>query len=503
MTSPGQSEPPTLLDAFLHRAEADPDAEFLIPLSGEPVTYGTALHRSRRLAAWLRASGVRQGDRIGLHLRNDENWPIATFAVWMLGCEAVVLGSLLRPAELRALVGEAGPALLLTGDEEVRADDVGIPVALLGPDLYASGPGSPEPDLARVTPDPGGVACVFCTSGTTGTPKLVPHTHADLAGAARQMASVYPSRPGFRTTAAPPRVPPGVIFYPFGHVAAYHAFAFRLWVGRRMVLVPKFSVEAFAAVLARYPVDALQLVPAMLHALVTTEKEIDLSGVRYVTAGTAPLTAEVRQAFERRYGVPILQTYGSTEAGPVAHVRYRDIVEGRHPAGSVGRPAPDVEVRINGETGTPARTGDDGEIVVRRGGPDGRWVRTGDVGRMDADGFLFVTGRISDMLIVGGFNVFPSDVEQAIRATGLVRDVVVVARPDDRLGEVPVAGVVWADRSAEAELVHRLRGTLAHYKVPREFRAIDEVPLTPRGKVDRLAAAELLRVPAGPAGRRP
>ena len=224
-------------------------------------------------------------------------------------------------------------------------------------------------------------------------------------------------------------------------------------------------------------------------------------------SGTAPLTVATRELFEARYGVPVMQAYGMSEVGAVAQERYDDVVAGRRGPGSVGRIAAGVDVRVRHLDDD--RPDGEGEILVRTdeaskefigGAPvpvdaDG-WFSTGDVGRID-DGILYITGRVQEKIIVGGFNVYPAEVEDVARRSALVRDAVVVGLPDDRLGERPVAGIVWVSEPDEHALVDELRSSLAHYKVPRRLFPLDAVPLTPRDKVDRRRAAELARAALG------
>jgi len=261
------------------------------------------------------------------------------------------------------------------------------------------------------------------------------------------------------------------------------------------------------ALLARWDIDQLQLTPAMIHMLATTDEPLDLSSVKYVTSGTAPLSIATRERFEKRYGVPVMQAYGMSETGAVAQERYEDVVAGRRGPGSVGRIAEGVDVLIRPLDDD--RPAGEGEILVRTdelttefiGGAkvpldeDG-WFPTGDVGRID-DGILYITGRVQEKIIVGGFNVYPAEVEDAVRRSPLVRDAVVVSVPDERLGEIPVAGVVWAGEPDPDALIAQLRADLAGYKVPRSLFTLDAVPLTPREKVDRKRASELARETLG------
>jgi long-chain acyl-CoA synthetase len=255
----------------------------------------------------------------------------------------------------------------------------------------------------------------------------------------------------------------------------------------------------------RYDFDSLQLTPAMVYMLATSDEDLSLGSIAYVTSGTAPLALGTRERFEKRYGVPVTQAYGMTEVGALAQERMEDVLAGRRGPGSVGRLSKGVEIRIRDvDAGTQLDLSSDGEILVRTavmpthfvGGAtvpvdaDG-WFATGDVGHLDEHGILYITGRAQEKLIVGGFNVYPAEVEDAVRRVHGVLDVVVVGVPDERLGEIPVAGIVWEGVPDESRLREELRIHLAHYKVPRRFFTIDAVPLTPREKVDRREAVRL------------
>jgi acyl-CoA synthetase (AMP-forming)/AMP-acid ligase II len=290
-------------------------------------------------------------------------------------------------------------------------------------------------------------------------------------------------------------------------MAGFSRIGFRMWIGRPTLIVPRFTVAAVRALLARFDMDALQLTPTMIHMLATAEVPLDLEGVKYVTSGTAPLSIDTRERFEERYGVPVMQAYGMSEVGAVAQERYDDVVAGRRGPGSVGRIAAGVEVKIRHLDDD--RPAGEGEILVRTdeatsefiGGErvpvdEEGWFATGDVGRMDDD-ILYITGRVQEKIIVGGFNVYPAEVEDAARRSALVSDAVVVGLPDERLGEIPVAGVVWTGARDDVALLEEMRGELAHYKVPRALFSLERVPLTPRDKVDRKLAAEIARAELG------
>jgi acyl-CoA synthetase (AMP-forming)/AMP-acid ligase II len=424
-------------------------------------------------------------------------------AVWLNRATLAAVGTLLpgpessalfELAESKVVVAIEGAPTLDPGPTVVSIDEAG-----LLPDTGT--PAGLDASMNGPVPDPEALAIVIFTSGTTGRPKGITHTHGDMVAAGRRVAAAYARTSDYRPDPAPGHLPPGVVFNPFGHMAGYSRLAFRMWIGRSTVILPRFTVPAAKALLARYPMDTLQLTPTMIHMLATYDEELDLGAVKYVTSGTAPLSVDTRERFEHRFKIPVLQAYGMTEVGAVAQERYDDVSAGRRGTGSVGRLADGVEVQIRPLDED--RPLGEGEILVRSdevstqflGGDvvpldeDG-WFATGDVGRME-DGILYITGRLQEKIIVGGFNVYPAEVEDAARRSRLVQDAVVVGLPDDRLGERPVAGIVWAGEPEEPALLDEMHRSLAAYKIPRATFPLEAVPLTPRDKVDRIRAAEL------------
>jgi fatty-acyl-CoA synthase/O-succinylbenzoic acid--CoA ligase len=214
-------------------------------------------------------------------------------------------------------------------------------------------------------------------------------------------------------------------------------------------------------------------------------------------------------AFEKKYSVPILHNYGQTEfAGAIAFERPDDIAAGIRPQNTVGRVAPGVEVAILGADGNRRRAGEVGEIVARAVSamsgyldPDGTpadpggWLHTGDLGILDDQGFLFVVGRVRDMVVSGGFNVYPAQVEAALNDLPPVADSAVTGVPDERLGEVPVAAVVLHTGVSASvdEIRNGLRARLAAYELPRKIAVVDEIPRLETGKVDRASVAKLFK----------
>jgi acyl-CoA synthetase (AMP-forming)/AMP-acid ligase II len=510
--SDGAAAPTSLADIAVRRARRDPSSPLLLtidedePYDVRALSYTQVAARASTLARALAEAGVAPGERVGCYLPNSPSWVVASLGVWWAGGVVAAVGTLVPGVEAARLFTMADVTTVVTvpGAPDVPGVPQVVRIDAEGRLEGAGDAGDTDWDADAVTlPPPDDLALAIFTSGTTGAAKGVTHTHGDIVAAARRVAAAYARSSDYRPDPAPAHRTPGVVFNPFGHLAGYSRLAFRMWIGRPTVIVPKFSVGAVRALLTRFEMDALQLTPTMIHMLATTDETLDLAGVKYVTSGTAPLSVATRETFEARYGVPVMQAYGSSEVGAVAQERYDDVVAGRRGPGSVGRLAAGVEVKIRHLDDD--RPDGEGEILVRTdevsrefiGGErvpidDEGWFATGDVGRLD-DGILYITGRVQEKIIVGGFNVYPAEVEDAARRSTLVRDAVVVGVPEDRLGEIPVAGIVWAGERDEAALLDELRAALAHYKVPRALFPLDAVPLTPREKVDRRRAAELAR----------
>lgn len=503
----GLTEPASLLEIAVLRRDADD--QFLLTIEEqEPYavtarTYGEVRARASALAAALAEAGVGRGERVGCYLSSAPCWVVGSLGAWWAGAQIAAAGTLLPAPEAARLfnVAQVKTVISVEGAQPLPGS---FRVIAVTPEGDLAGGAVPGPAPAVSLPDPDETAAVFFTSGTTGLPKGITYTHGDFITAARRIAGGYARNTAYRPSAAPPRLAPGVVFNPFGHTAGFVRLAFRMWIGRATVLIPKFTVPAVRAYLARYAPDSLQLTPTMIHMLATSEDPPGLNGLAYVTSGTAPLSAVTRELFETRFGVPVMQAYGMTEVGTVSQERLADVLAGRRGPGSVGRIATGVEVRIR-PLDDEDRPAGEGEILVRCKDMPAEFVggavvpvdadgffATGDIGRLD-DGILYITGRAQEKIIVGGFNVYPAEVEDAARRSRLVKDAVVVGVPDDRLGERPVAGIVWAGQPAAAALLAELRASMAHYKVPRELFALDAVPLTPRDKVDRRRAAELAR----------
>jgi long-chain acyl-CoA synthetase len=267
-----------------------------------------------------------------------------------------------------------------------------------------------------------------------------------------------------------------------------------------------FDARGWLELVQEHRLESSPVVPSMMQMLLDLPyADYDLSSLVSFGSGGAPLLPSLREKVEAAFGVTILEGYGCTESTAIATAS--TVSENR--PGSVGRPAPHVELAILDPLGQPLQPGEDGEICIAGPGVmmgywqdpeqtaatvvDG-WLHTGDVGHLDEDGFLYVVDRVKDLIIRGGFNVFPRDVEDVLLAHPAVTAAAVVGRPDEKSGEEVVAVVSVSDRSVTSdELIAFARGRLAAYKYPREVRIVDAVPLTSVGKTDRKAVRALLR----------
>jgi acyl-coenzyme A synthetase/AMP-(fatty) acid ligase len=334
------------------------------------------------------------------------------------------------------------------------------------------------------------------TSGTTGPPKRIDLTYDMLA---RSVIGPEPDR------SPPPtelRHGVAIVNAPLVHIGGVFRVLQCICEARPFVLLDRFELDRWADAVRRHRPRAVSLVPAalrmVLHSDLTRE---DLASVRAVTSGTAPLSAEDADAFTAKFGIPVLTSYAATEfGGGVAGWTLADYQKyWRVKRGSVGRPSLGAQLRVVDDDGTPLGPGDDGLLEVKPGqlGPSAAWMRTTDVARIDEDGFLWILGRADQAIIRGGFKVMPDDVRAALEGHPAVRGAAVVGRPDDRLGETPVAMVELRDAVSTdaAALVEFLRVRLARYEIPADIAIVDQIPRTPSGKADLGAVREFFSHP--------
>jgi acyl-CoA synthetase (AMP-forming)/AMP-acid ligase II len=337
------------------------------------------------------------------------------------------------------------------------------------------------------------------TSGTTGPPKRIPLTRRQLE-AALAAATAY----GGKSAAAPVPLSGAatIVPIPIVHIGGMWALITSLANARPIALLDRFTVEAWhAAVLEHRPVLVGLPPPAIRAVLEADLPREDLSSIRAINSGTAPVDPAMVDQFHEKYGIPILIVYGATEfSGAVAGWSIKDFRERwgtRH--GSVGRAFPGVRLRIVDEDGNELPTGRTGRLQVSApqasSAADGtEWVTTSDLAHLDADGFLYIDGRADDVIVRGGFKVAPDTVARALRTHPAVRDAAVVGRPDKRLGQVPVAAVELRGGATVTgeELRAHCRDALTPYEVPTVVHVLDALPRGAALKVDRQQLISLI-----------
>lgn len=489
------------------RVEEKPAHGFLFVEDDGPWTYRSIAAEAVVAADELRNAGVNSGDLVIVRAGNDERFLASAAAVWMCGGGVVAM----HPAAPGNDVGNVTESMSVRAvlcdprDEAARAGSVPV----VNMERFAPDGRSGVSDLADrfTTPDDvvgRDTALVLLTSGSTGKPKGVVLSHDNAWSNLKATVSAF--RSDTSPTPIPATVkPPNLIANPLSHTAGMVRLLFALYVGRSVAMLRKFDGIVAKRLLDRHGIDNLTINPAMMRILLEQlPPGADLGAVRYASSGTAPLPASLREEFEARFGIPVLQAYGQTEAfGGIAIESAKDVLAGKRKPGSVGKPLPGVEIRILDPEGREVEPGGIGELVVRstssttgyigataeRPVDSDGWLRTGDQGRTDSDGYLYITGRIKNIVICGGFNIIPEEIEAALAADDQVRDAVVLGIPDERLGEIPVALIESDDDPRN--VLDRVSERLAPYKRPRRIFVVDPLPRVANGKVDRPAATQL------------
>jgi long-chain acyl-CoA synthetase len=454
---------------------------------------GQLHERAARLAGGLKELGIRPGDRVAVIMANCAEVGVTYAAVWRAGAVVTPIVFLVTPLELRHILLDSGAVAVVTTPELLpkvseALTEVPAPVRTIVVDGTFGELEQADP-LPIVDRGDDALAALLYTGGTTGRSKGVPLSHINLcnAGASSRGVSHVPG------------LVRGISALPLSH-----SFGLLVTVGNYQLpeagsslLQRWFQPEGFLRLAAEHRAQTAAVVPSMLVMLCGQPLEdYDLSALRYVFSGAAPLSRAVAEDFQRRVpSATVLEGYGCTETS--------GIISSTPPAaprpGTVGKAVPHVHIRILDADGAEQPTGTDGEIVVSgpnvmkgywTGEPPAEpmeWFRTGDIGRLDADGYLTIVDRMKDLIIRGGYNIYPRDVEDVLLEHPAVFMAAVVGRPDERLGEEVLAYVALNEGGnvTGEELVAFARERLASHKYPREVRIIDAIPLTSVGKLDR------------------
>jgi long-chain acyl-CoA synthetase len=485
-------------------AQSSPDRPVAM-FTGGQLSYRQLDEASDRLAAALAAAGIMPGDFIALQLPNIPQFLISYFGILKAGGVVVPLNVLLKAPEVAFHLGDSGARILITWEGILAEATKGAEAAGLD-QIYVvghagdSGVGVPferllaveVPRFEMATRQPTDTAVVVYTSGTTGRPKGAELTHLQLYMNADIPGRLFNVQPDDIVITVLP------LFHVFG-LSSILDVCVRF--GCTMSLVPRFTSDAVLTAIQRDKATIFEGVPTMFADLLAYPDldSYDLSSLRIAISGGASIPAPLLDAFEERFGLVILEGYGLTET---ASTTTFNISADERRAYSVGKPIWGTQTQVRDEHGRPLPPGPEhvGEIVTRglhvmKGylhSPEataaafaGDWLQTGDLGYFDEDGFLFIVSRKKELIIRGGYNVYPSEIENVLHAHPAVAEAAVVGIPDERLGEEVMAVVIPrpAMNLQEAELIAYCRQHLAAYKCPRIFQFRAELPKNTLGKV--------------------
>ena len=450
---------------------------------------------SARAAGWLRSRGLGPGGAVGIMLPNVPQFPVFYYGALRAGCAIVPMNPLLKAREVAHYLGDSGAGLVLAW--ETAAGEAAAGAATAGVAAVSIGAATLD-EIAACEPVTGvtpradeDTAVILYTSGTTGTPKGAELTHANMRRNALVTAT---SLLGL----GPDDVVMGCLplFHSFGQTCGLNA---AMLSGACLTLIPRFSAAAALRVIERDRVTVFEGVPTMYVGLLGEGDAVaDTTSLRVCVSGGAALPVEVLHGFEKTFATVVLEGYGLSETSPVATFNRYD----RRKPGSIGLPIEGVELRlVHGDDGDElAGPGEVGEIAIRghnvmkgyRNRPEataaairGGWFRTGDLARADEDGFYYIVDRKKDMIIRGGYNVYPREIEEVLYEHPAVLEAAVIGVPHASLGEEVGAAITL--RPGQAATVGELRDfvkqRVAAYKYPRHVWLTDELPKGPTGKI--------------------
>jgi long-chain acyl-CoA synthetase len=482
-----------LAENLARTAKSSPDHP-AIKLDDTVVPYGVLANAASRVAGWLGELGVQPGDRVAVSLPNIPQMPIIYYGILWAGGVVVPMNPLYKSREFAFVLSDADAKAFFAWDgvgEEASkgAADAGVEyvsVSATGfvPELMTHEPG------AFVEREDTDSAVVLYTSGTTGSPKGAELTHANMARNAEISVGLVNTGPQDMIFGGLP------LFHSFGQTVGMNA---AVLAGATMTLIPRFEPTKALEILQRDKVTIMLGVPTMYVALLQhpNKADYDLSTLRVCASGGASLPVEVLHGFEKAFGAAILEGYGLSETSPVASFNHAD--RERKP-GSIGQPVEGVQMRLINDEWEDVAEGEIGEIAIKGhnvmkgylGNPEATawaikdgWFRSGDLARRDDEGYYFIVDRAKDMIIRGGYNVYPREVEEVLYEHPAVATAAVVGIPHPELGEEVAAAVTLkpGEAATEDEIRDFAKERIAAYKYPRVVWITGELPMGPTGKI--------------------
>ncbi|MFI5657931.1 long-chain fatty acid--CoA ligase [Streptomyces sp. NPDC051684] len=484
-----------LVRNLVHTAEARPESPAL-RLDDQVLDYRTLDERSARVAAWLAADGLAPGDRVAIMLPNVPQFAVVYYGALRAGAVVVPMNPLLKSGEIAYSAGDCGARTVLTSgmslqEASAAAADLGITCTHVTGDAFAAALDRVEPSAAVVERADDDPAVILYTSGTTGRPKGAVLTHGNLRSNTETVSRLLGVTGDDTVFGGLP------FFHVFGQTCGLNA---AVLTGACVTLLPRFDAAKALGVLARDRVTVMEGVPTMFVALLAAAEAAGGAGtdtIRLAATGGSAMPVDVLHRFEAAFGCPVVEGYGLSETAPVVTL---GALDGLRKPGSIGTPVDGVEVRLLDDEGNPVAEGEVGEIAVR--GPnvmrgywnrpeadataftDG-WFRTGDLARRDEDGFYFIVDRKKDMIIRGGYNVYPREIEEVLYTHPAVAEAAVIGVPHELHGEevCAILSLKPGSTATSDDLRDYVKARVAAYKYPRTVRFVDALPKGPTGKI--------------------
>jgi long-chain acyl-CoA synthetase len=480
----------------LTRTAAEHPDEIAVKLDDAAFNYGLLDNASQRVSAMLKQEGIEPGDRVAIMLPNVPYFPAVYYGVLRAGAVVVPMNVLLKGREVAYYLSDSGAKIIFAWHGFLEAAQQGAEQAG-DVQVVAVKPGEiegvifahePDEDVAERAADD--TAVILYTSGTTGKPKGAELTHSNLRQNVAASARLFDLGVGDVIFGGLP------LFHSFGQTCTMNAAISK---GATVTLLPRFDPAKALEVIARDKCTVFEGVPTMYGALLNhpDREDFDVSCLRVCASGGASMPVEVMRGFEEAFGCKVLEGYGLSETSPVASFNHPD--RERKP-GSIGTPLEGVEFRLVDDDGKDVAAGEIGEILIKGHNvmkgywqrPDATaesikdgWFATGDMAKVDDDGYYFIVDRKKELIIRGGYNVYPREVEEVLYEHPAVREAAVVGIPHDEWGEEVGAAVALKDgESVDAdELIAFVKEQVAGYKYPRKVWFVDELPKGPTGKI--------------------
>ncbi len=483
------------LASILNASAARDPGHVALKLDEIELSYAELDEASAHLAGLLEDRGLSEGDRVGIMLPNVPHFAVCYYGVLRAAGVVVPMNVLLKRREVAFYLRDSGAKLLFAWhgfaqDAHAGAQDAGAECVLVTPGEFEQILGAAKPRIEVADSDDSDTAVILYTSGTTGTPKGAELTHSNLARNAEISRGLFGMGAEAVTLGALP------LFHSFGQTCAMNA---TIAGGGTLTLIPRFDPDKALEIIQRDRVNVFEGVPTMYGAMLhyPDRASFDTSTLQICASGGSAMPVELMRGFEQAFGCKVLEGYGLSETSPVASFNHPD--KERKP-GSIGTPVDGVEMKLVDDADEEVAQGEVGEIVIRGHNlmkgywnrPDATaevirngWFHSGDLATVDEDGYFFIVDRKKDMIIRGGYNVYPREIEEVLYEHPAVLEVAVIGLPHDQYGEEVGAAVALKEgaQASPEELRDYVKGQVAAYKYPRYVWLVDELPKGPTGKI--------------------